>query len=126
MGLLVMTYANLVNVWKTSGKAGKQRVKQNTTQSDIVLQVQCTCKSLDSKEFLQSRLSGTLTAIRLGDVSTLTVPCKSKLKPKFHASIGYHIFLTYGAPHVCLWHVELCYIQLFQLTLSDQSSKLKA
>ena len=27
MGLLITTYANLVNVWKTSGKAGKQRVK---------------------------------------------------------------------------------------------------
>ena len=27
MGLLIMTYANLVNVWKTSGEAGKQRVK---------------------------------------------------------------------------------------------------
>ena len=26
MGLLITTYANLVNVWKTSGKAGKQRV----------------------------------------------------------------------------------------------------
>ena len=28
MGLLITTYANLVNVWKTSGEAGKQRVKQ--------------------------------------------------------------------------------------------------
>ena len=27
MGLLIKTYANLVNVWKTSGEAGKQRVK---------------------------------------------------------------------------------------------------
>ena len=26
MGLLITTYANLVNVWKTSGEAGKQRV----------------------------------------------------------------------------------------------------
>ena len=28
MGLLMMTYANLVNVWKTSGKAGQQRVNE--------------------------------------------------------------------------------------------------
>ena len=28
MGLLITTYANLVNVWKTSGEAGDQRVKK--------------------------------------------------------------------------------------------------
>ena len=28
MGLLMTTYANLVNVWKTSGKAGQQRVNE--------------------------------------------------------------------------------------------------
>ena len=28
MGLLITAYANLVNVWKTSGEAGKQRVKK--------------------------------------------------------------------------------------------------
>ena len=27
MGLLIKTYANLVNVWKTSGEAGDQWVK---------------------------------------------------------------------------------------------------
>ena len=29
MGLLITTYANLVNVWKTSGEAGKQRVNES-------------------------------------------------------------------------------------------------
>ena len=31
MGLLITTYANLVNVWKTSGEAGDQRVKHAIT-----------------------------------------------------------------------------------------------
>ena len=36
MGLLITTYVNLVNVWKTSGEAGKQRVKENSwTQRTI-------------------------------------------------------------------------------------------
>ena len=34
MGLLITTYANLVNVWKTSGEAGKQRVNSFITICD--------------------------------------------------------------------------------------------
>ena len=44
MGLLITTYANLVNVWKTSGEAGNHWVKNNQEMlldhTDFALQEQ--------------------------------------------------------------------------------------
>ena len=53
-GLLITTYANLVNVWKTSGEAGKQRIQQNADPAEFY----CTCSLNFTGTFCASSVYG--------------------------------------------------------------------
>ena len=74
MGLLITTYANLVNVWKTSGKAGKQRVKKTSVYGRVISQFFCEGFGIRAPFFL---VFLTVLAAAILEVGGLTLQLRS-------------------------------------------------